>query len=127
MTALASAVDERQPRRGRLAITWQPICRIDELTADRGVCAAVDGRQVAVFLLGTGEVYALHNRDPFSGAYVLSRGIVGSRADVPVVVSPMYKQAFDLRTGICLDDPNVRVDTIAARVRADAVEVARRR
>ena len=43
------------------------------------------------------------------GASVLSRGIVGSRGDVPVVSSPMYKQAFDLRTGACLDDAAVRV------------------
>lgn len=126
MTALATAFED-QPRRRRPVSAWQPICGIDELTVDRGVCAAVDGRQVAVFLLSTGEVYALHNRDPFSGAYVLSRGIVGSRADVPVVVSPMHKQAFDLRTGVCLDDPDVRVETVAARVRARAVEVARRR
>ncbi|MEV0041717.1 nitrite reductase (NAD(P)H) small subunit, partial [Streptomyces sp. NPDC050804] len=51
-----------------------------------------------------GEVYAVDNRDPFSGAYVLSRGLLGSRGAVPVVLSPMYKQAFDLRTGVCLDE-----------------------
>ena len=35
---------------------------------------------------------------------MLARGIVGTRGDVPFVASPMHKQAFDLRTGECLDD-----------------------
>ena len=56
-----------------------------------------------------GSVFALSNVDPFSGASVLSRGIIGSRGEAPVVSSPMYKQAFDLRTGACLDDAAVRV------------------
>jgi len=39
------------------------------------------------------------------------------------VASPVYKQAFDLRTGICLDDPKVRLRTYRVRVRAGMVEV----
>ena len=104
--------------------TWAPVCSVSDLVPERGVCAALGGRQVAVFLLADGAVRAVHNRDPFSGAYVLSRGVVGSRGDVPVCVSPMYKQAFDLRTGICLDDPVVRIDVFGARVRDGIVEVA---
>jgi nitrite reductase (NADH) small subunit len=49
---------------------------------------------------------------------VLSRGIVGDRGGVPVAVSPVYKQAFDLRTGVCVDDPTVSVRTFAVRVDA---------
>ena len=79
------------------------ICRYDDLLPERGVAALVRGRQVAVFRTYDGAVYALDNRDPFSGANVLSRGIVGSRGDVPTVASPMYKQVFDLRTGACLE------------------------
>ena len=47
---------------------------------------------------------AVQNRDPFAGANVVSRGIVGSAGDVPTVTSPMHKQVWDLRTGACLDD-----------------------
>ena len=50
-----------------------------------------------------GRLYATDQIDPFSGAAVLSRGIVGDRGGVPTVASPMYKQVFDLRTGACLD------------------------
>jgi nitrite reductase (NADH) small subunit len=80
--------------------------------------------QVALFRTHDGAVYALDNRDPFSGASVLSRGIVGSRGDVPTVASPMYKQAFDLRTGACLDDGAVTIATYPVRVVDGQVQVS---
>ncbi len=101
------------------------VCRLDDLVPERGAAVVVDGRQVAVFLLHDGTVRALSNRDPFSGAFVLSRGIVGDRAGRPVVVSPVYKQAFDLETGRCLDDADVRVPTYDAVVEDDVVHVTR--
>ena len=87
-----------------------PVCQSADLQADRGVAALLpNGDQVAVFLLSSGSLHALANIDPFSGAAVLSRGIVGDRAGVPVVVSPVYKQAFELATGICVDHLGVCV------------------
>ena len=85
------------------------VCAVEAIPSEGGVAALVDGVAVAVFRTHSDEVFALANLDPFSGASVLARGIVGSRGDVPVVRSPMYKQAFDLRTGACLDDPTVTV------------------
>jgi len=104
---------------------WVAVCSLDRLQPERGVAALVEGLQVAVFRTHDGVVYALDNRDPWSGAYVLSRGIVGSRGDVPTVASPMYKQVFDLRTGACLDDDTVRVATYDVRVVGGYVEVLR--
>lgn len=101
---------------------WTKVCRIDRLTPGRGAAARVGERQVAVFRVREGEaerVYALCNRDPFSGAQVLSRGIVGDKAGVPKVASPVYKQAFDLRTGHCLDEPGVSVPTFPVTVTED--------
>jgi nitrite reductase (NADH) small subunit len=104
---------------------WVDVCAFDDLVPDRGVAALVGSHQVAVFRVSPGdELYALSNYDPFSRAFVLSRGIVGSRGEVPKVASPMYKQAFDLRTGQCLDDPSVSVPTFAVRVVAGRVQVA---
>jgi nitrite reductase (NADH) small subunit len=85
------------------------VCAVEAVPLEGGVAALVDGEAVAVFRTHAGEVFALGNVDPFSGASVLSRGIVGTRDDAPVVSSPMYKQAFDLRTGQCVDDPAVSV------------------
>ena len=98
---------------------WERVCPLDGLTPDRGAAALVRGRQVALFRLSSGEVYALGNRDPFSGAQVLSRGIVGDRAGVPKVASPVYKQSFDLRTGACLDDAGVAVPAYPVQVGED--------
>lgn len=105
---------------------WVDVCAFDDLVPDRGVCALVDGEQVAIFRVSpTDDLYALSNYDPFSDAYVLSRGIVGSKGDIPKVASPIYKQNFDLSTGKCLDKPDVSVPTWAIRRRDDRVEVAR--
>jgi nitrite reductase (NADH) small subunit len=103
--------------------TWLAVCSIDDLLADRGVCALVGPYQVAIFRLSAGSLYALSNYDPFSRAYVLSRGIVGSKAGIPKVVSPVYKQGFDLRTGQCLEDPSVAVMTFPVRAVDGRVEI----
>ena len=82
---------------------WLAVCRLDALAPERGAVALVDGAQVAVFRLADDTVHAVQQLDPFSGAYVMARGIVGTRGDVPTLASPMYKQVFDLRTGLCLE------------------------
>ncbi len=94
---------------------WTTICPLERILPDTGVCALLNGQQIAVFRVGE-EVYAIDNFDPFSKAYVLSRGIVGDRNGIPKVASPIYKHNFSLLTGECLDDPTVRLLTFAARV-----------
>jgi nitrite reductase (NADH) small subunit len=85
------------------------VCDLDRLVPDRGVAALIDGRPIAVFLLSDGSMYAIDNIDPFSGASVMSRGIVGDADGAATVASPMYKQRFDLGTGRCLDEPDVTI------------------
>jgi nitrite reductase (NADH) small subunit len=102
---------------------WTAICSVDRLTPDRGVAALVDGEPVAVFLLSDGSAHAIGNLDPFSGASVLSRGIVGDVAGTPTVASPIFKQRFDLRTGRSLDDEAVAVPTFAVRLVDGTCEV----
>ncbi len=79
------------------------VCAVDDLEVERGRAALIGTEQVALFLLPDGAVHAVSNLDPFSGANVISRGIVGSRGTAPTIASPMHKQVFDLRTGECLD------------------------
>ncbi|KAA6218119.1 nitrite reductase large subunit NirB [Streptomyces filamentosus] len=84
------------------------VAGVEFLEPGRGRAAVLpDGTEAALFKDADGEVYAVGNRDPFSGADVIANGIMGSRDGVPVVASPMHKQEFDLRTGACLDDPEV--------------------
>lgn len=89
--------EARRPHR------WVPVCRFEDLLPERGAAALVEGRQIAVVRLVDGSVRAIQQLDPFSGAHVISRGIVGTRGDVPTIASPMYKQVFSLLTGECLE------------------------
>ena len=100
--------------------TMTPVCRLEDIEVEGGVAALVDGAAVAIFRTHDGNVFAISNYDPVACASVLARGIVGTRradgTDIPVVSSPMHKQAYDLRTGQCLDDAAVRVPTYDVRV-----------
>ena len=103
---------------------WTRICELEDIVPNTGVCALLGKRQVAIVRVGTGaDVYAISNFDPFSKAFVLSRGIVGDRQGVPKIASPIYKQNFDLRSGACLDDPKVTLPTYRVRVVAGVVEL----
>jgi len=102
---------------------WRAVCRFADLLPERGVAALVDGVQVALFRTFDGDLHAVGNVDPFSGVSVLSRGIVGTRGGVPVVSSPLFKQAFDLTSGQCLDDADKRNPVYGVRLREGVVEV----
>lgn len=106
---------------------WESVCRLEQLQPGRGVAALLGGRQVALFRLGVGDgldvVHAIDNIDPISGAAVLSRGIVGDREGRPVVASPVYKQAFSLETGRCLDEPGQEVEVFSVRITDGWVQV----
>jgi nitrite reductase (NADH) small subunit len=103
---------------------WTAICAYGDLQPERGAAALIGTVQVALFRGFDGTLYAIGNADPFTGACVLARGIMGSRGDIPTVASPLHKQVFDLRTGACLDDPAVAVPVYAVRRRGGTVEVA---
>jgi nitrite reductase (NADH) small subunit len=102
---------------------WRHICAVSDLEVERGRAALLGDTQIALFLLHSGRVHAVQNLDPYSGAHVLSRGIVGTRQDAATVASPMYKQVFDLRTGACLDAQGK--EPIALRVWPVAVDDGR--
>ena len=104
-------------------MSWYPVCPFDRLPVERGVCVLVQGEQVAIVRTREDAVYAVSNLDPVSGAMVMSRGIVGSRGDVDVLVSPMHKQAYDLSTGQCLDLPDTWLEVHDVRVVDGGVEV----
>ena len=103
------------------------VCRLEDIVPNSGVCALVGGEPVAVYRLNDDRIHAISNFDPFSGASVLSRGIVGDLQGELVVASPVYKQHFSLATGRCLEDTTVRVPVYAARVVQGIVYVEPRR
>ncbi|CAO0829712.1 Nitric oxide reductase FlRd-NAD(+) reductase [Streptomyces microflavus] len=96
---------------------WVTVCDRALLSPGRGAAVLLpDGGQAALFMDRSGAVRAIGNRDPFTGAYVLSRGLLGTADGRPFVASPLLKQRFDLATGVCLDDEEVSVPVYAVRV-----------
>jgi nitrite reductase (NADH) small subunit len=107
---------------------WIDVCAVDDITPDTGVAVLVGDLQIAVVRVGDGDgdsqqIFAVGNYDPFSRAFVIARGIVGDRAGTPKIASPIFKQSFDLRTGQCLDDPEVRLPAYQTRVRDGRVAI----
>ena len=106
---------------GEAEVASRRVCRLEDILPNGGVCALVEGQQVAIFRLDDDRVFALGNRDPFSGANVLSRGIVGDLKGELVVASPVYKQHFSLLTGRCIEDETVTVPVYGVTVRGAEV------
>jgi len=112
------------PRAASEPSEWRDVCAIDDVLPGTGSAALIDGQQIAVIRTRDGHFAALSNFDPFSNAFVIARGIVGDRAGVPKIASPIYKQNFSLETGECLDDPSVRLAVYPIRVVAGRVQVS---
>jgi nitrite reductase (NADH) small subunit len=105
---------------------WVPVCALADIVPNTGVCALINGEQVAVFHISQGapQVFAIDNYDRNAEASVLSRGLVGSLGERIVVASPIYKHHFDLQTGECLEAPEHSVSAYPARVADGQVWVA---
>jgi nitrite reductase (NADH) small subunit len=104
---------------------WVDVCPAKDILPFTGVAALIDGDQVAIFRLADeSECYAVSNYDPFSKAYVLSRGLVGDKNGVIKIASPIYKNTFNLMTGQCLEDENVWLRTWIVRVTAGIIQLA---
>ncbi|WP_430462369.1 nitrite reductase small subunit NirD [Thalassolituus sp. LLYu03] len=104
---------------------WTSVCNLNDIAPDTGVCALFNGEQVAIFRWGNSDtVYAISNYDPLGDANVLSRGIIGSIGERPVVASPLYKQHFDLENGECLEKADVSVKRYTVRVDAGVVQLS---
>jgi len=105
-------------------MAWTDICAFEDLVENSGICALLNGQQVAVFLLelqGEPLIYAVGNYDPIGAANVLSRGILGSIGEQIVVASPLYKQHFDLTTGQCVEQPEVSIPVYGVKLQQGRV------
>jgi len=103
---------------------WINVCGVKDLQVDSGVCALVEGQQIAIFYMPKeNAIYALDNYDPFGKVHVLSRGLIGDIKGEPMVSSPLYKQHFSLKTGQCFEDESVKNKVYAIRIENDRVEI----
>lgn len=103
--------------------TWQRACRVDDLEPSWGEAVLLEEKQIALVLLTPTEIYAVSHRDPHTGAFVMARGIVGSKGDRPTIASPLHKEVYDLATGECFSDPALSLEVYRTRVVGGFIEV----
>ncbi|MFB9715198.1 nitrite reductase (NAD(P)H) small subunit, partial [Arthrobacter methylotrophus] len=54
----------------------------------------------------------------------MARGITGSRGSRPTIASPLHKEIYDLETGECFTNPELRLAIYATRLVDGYIEVA---
>ncbi|KAA0876661.1 nitrite reductase small subunit NirD [Nitrincola tapanii] len=105
---------------------WQEVCHLEDLVPGSGVALLLEEEGVALYYLPehSPSVYALAHQDPFSGAEVLAYGLLCERDGRWSVAAPLYKQHFDLETGVCWEDESVSVRTWPVRIQGERVWLA---
>ncbi|MGP4032512.1 nitrite reductase small subunit NirD [Pseudarthrobacter sp. 1C304] len=123
MTAVLESAARSFVEHPGLGTGWHRVCAVEDLEPAWGEAALIAGRQVALFRTASGEVYAVDQQDPATGAFVMARGITGSRGPRPTVASPLHKEVYDLGTGECLGTPGLRLRTFGTRIVGGYIEV----
>ncbi|MCG7496146.1 nitrite reductase small subunit NirD [Vibrio sp. Of7-15] len=104
---------------------WTKVCQLDDIIPGTGVCALVNGKQIALFRpRANKEIFAIDNMDPFAKANVLSRGLICEHEQQLWVASPLKKQRFNLQDGRCLENQAVTITAYKTKVTGDSIEVA---
>lgn len=104
---------------------WVNVCQIEEIIPGTGVCALVNGKQVALFRpRADHHVFAISNMDPYAQSNVLSRGLIVEHQNEFWVASPLKKQRFNLVTGACMENEQFNIEAFPVRVTDGTVEVA---
>ena len=116
-----------------MPLSFEDVCAVEDVPADRGLAVEANGEFVALFRLPDGTITALDDACPHAGA-PLSDGHVeaggcsgddGADAAGAAVVCPLHAWRFDCKTGQWCDAPTgkVRAETYAVKVEGGRVLV----
>lgn len=95
-----------------------PVASAEEIPVGQGAFVEVDGRSVAVFNAGNGRFYACGSSCPHEDGPLAEGWLEGD-----AVVCPWHGFDFDLATGRCRVDDDLRIPVFPTRVADGAVEV----
>jgi len=87
------------------------VATTDEIPPGRGKVVEVEGREVAIFNAGGGRFFASGTVCPHEGG-PLGEGLV----EGDTVICPWHGYDFDLRTGDCPVDPELRIPVYEVKV-----------
>src|SRR5436190_7618441 len=94
-----------------------PVADATSLAPGQGRTVNVDGREFAVYNLD-GRFYAMDDACPHRGGPLGAGCLEGSH-----VICPLHGWEFDVKTGLCLGNPDRRVTTYPTRVDGGQVEI----
>ncbi len=89
------------------------LCQLSDLVPYSGVAATYNGLCIALFYLPDQQpaIYALGHLDPVTQAPVIAHGLIGESKGEFYVASPLHKQQYRLRDGVCLQQPELQLPT----------------
>ncbi|WP_040205395.1 nitrite reductase small subunit NirD [Neobacillus jeddahensis] len=96
-------------------ITRIPVAHYANLKERAGYSIKIDDKEIALFKLSSGEVYALENRSPHPKGGVLSEGLVSGR----FVYCPVYDWKISLVDGMVQAPDEGQVRTYSVERKED--------
>ncbi|MGH7962150.1 MAG: Rieske (2Fe-2S) protein [Candidatus Binatia bacterium] len=94
------------------------VATVADLQPGRQKIVEVQGREVALFNVG-GEIYALDNTCPHAG-FPLGEGDISG----DYVICPGHSFHYDLATGECLNNPDMKATCFEVRIEGDDILIA---
>ncbi|MFK9092039.1 nitrite reductase small subunit NirD [Bacillus salipaludis] len=98
-------------------LTRIPVAHYLNLKERAGYSIKIDDKEIALFRITTGEVYALENRSPHPKGGVLSEGLVSGA----YVYCPVYDWKISLADGKVQAPDEGRVQTFQVEIKEDIV------
>ena len=79
---------------------WYKAADVAQFPENGGACIKYKGMQIAVFNFSRqNKWYACQNLCPHKMEMVISRGMIGSKGDIPKVACPLHKRNYSLIDG----------------------------
>jgi nitrite reductase (NADH) small subunit len=98
-------------------ITWVAACKTTDVPENGGVCALIQGEQIAIFHFARlNQWFATQNECPHKKQMALSRGMIGTQGDEPKVACPFHKKTFSLESGQCLSGDAFIIKTYPVQI-----------
>lgn len=96
---------------------WYKTVKISEFPEDGGACIKYKDLQIAVYnFTRRGEWYAVQNMCPHKMEMALSRGMIGTKGEIPKVACPFHKKTFSLISGENLDGEDYQLTTYPVKI-----------
>ncbi|KAK9708258.1 hypothetical protein K7432_009744 [Basidiobolus ranarum] len=109
------------------SMEWMNVGSTELYPLDQGKVVLIGNTQIAVFHTSDDKWYATQNMCPVKRDLVLSGGILGFRStengDESYICCPIHKKSFDLKTGNCLSDDNLHIESFNVKVEEGQVHL----